>query len=210
VNCHEARPLLAEFVYDGCTPDDRTQVDAHLADCVECRREADALRVVRQRLDQTSAPVARVNVAAVYRAAADANARRLRRWRRFALVAGIAAAILLVVLLGRLEFHVDQHQLTICWNAPPTVAPVPAASESDGSKPARSPDAQEIQALSALVHALLDDARLRDQLHAQDIVRLRAQIDELRRQSDGRFAALERDFSALYTAHFSSPKGVNP
>jgi hypothetical protein len=210
VNCNEVRPLLVEFAYDGCTPDDRAQLDAHLALCVDCRRDLEAFRDVRRRLDETPAPIARVDVAAVYRAAADANARRLRRWRRFAGAGCVAAAVLLVVLLSRLEFHVDQHQLIVRWNTPTTVAPGQVTPEREEPKQVRGADPRETEALHALVQTLLADVRMRDELHAEDLMHLRSQLDELRRQSDGRFAALERDFSALYTAHFSSPRGVNP
>lgn len=47
--CHE-RERLTGYIYDECDPQERQQVDAHLAGCPTCREELSGLRRVRQDL----------------------------------------------------------------------------------------------------------------------------------------------------------------
>jgi len=82
MTCDETRETLSAYLDEALAPDERGRVDAHLADCAECRRELEALRgtvALLQRVQPARAPVGFVDrvVAAVrprpwYRRAADA------------------------------------------------------------------------------------------------------------------------------------------
>ncbi len=116
MNCPAIRAALPEFVYGRLPPQALDSIEAHLHGCPECRREAAALGQVRRLLDAAPAPAVRVDAAALYRAAAERQARRLRRWRRIALTACAAAVVLLsLTALTRLEVRVEYNQLVVRW-----------------------------------------------------------------------------------------------
>ena len=76
--------------------------------------------------------------------------------------------------------------------------------------PPPCPSPEEWRTANALLQALADDAKMRDLEHQQDIGRLRAEMEELRRQAMQRRVSTDRDIAALYTAQFSTGKGGNP
>jgi anti-sigma factor RsiW len=119
MNCDDLRHRLPDLAWDALEPDEGAAITAHLRDCPGCRRELEDLRQVRGLLDAAPTPPVQVDVAAVYRAAAADAALRSRRWRRVALAACVAAAALLLVLVGRLEFRLEAHQFVVRWKAPP-------------------------------------------------------------------------------------------
>jgi len=213
MNCADLRDRLPELAYDALAPEEQTQMTDHLRDCLHCRRELEELRQVRGLLDAAPVPVVRVDAAAVYRAAAAAEKRRFRRWRRLALAAGAVAAALLLVLLGRLEVRLEAHQFVLRWQAPPApetpAAPAPQTPAAAASSPTH-PDPREWQDVNVLLQALVEDARMRDVQHQQDMTRLRAQIEELRRQNVRRLTAAAQQESAHFIAQIPTRKGANP
>lgn len=99
--------MFADFVAGTLGPSERAEVDAHLASCAACRREvaaADTARMVLRRLPAVAAPsdVGLAAVAEAERATSDTTVRPMRGvrtapvWTRWAVVAGAAAAIVLV------------------------------------------------------------------------------------------------------------------
>jgi anti-sigma factor RsiW len=82
MTCDETRDTLSAYLDEALAPDERNLVAVHLEDCVECRRELEALRgtvALLQRVEPARAPVGFVDrvVAAArprpwYRRAADA------------------------------------------------------------------------------------------------------------------------------------------
>jgi hypothetical protein len=212
MNCAEVRERLADAAYDALPAEEQSLVGAHVRGCPECRRQAEELRQVRVLLDAAPAPLVRVDMDDIYRtAAAAAESRRLRRWRRLALAACAAAAALLLFVSGRLEVRVDAHQLVVRWKAAPAPeAPAPTSpAVAAAAPPAPGPSPAEWRVANALLQALVDDAKLRDVQHQQDVTRLRAQIEELQRQTTRRWALAEQKITALYNALLTTAKGAN-
>ncbi len=161
MNCPEVRAALSEFIYGGLAVEMNSEIQRHLAGCPDCRHEDAAFRRVRGLL--TAAPDVRVDAAAVYRRAAELQARRLRRWRRVA-VAACAAAVLLAALFGlsRLEIHVGASEMVVRWGAAPAApvappappAPPPAADPPKEARPPAAVDDARIAAMEDRLHTL--------------------------------------------------------
>jgi hypothetical protein len=60
------------------------------------------------------------------------------------------------------------------------------------------------------VQALVDDGKLRDLQHQQDIAKLRDRIDQLQRLMTTRWASAQEAIHTLYLAQFPTQKGANP
>jgi hypothetical protein len=222
MNCAQARTALPEFVYGGLTPEMQNQVESHINGCPECRRESAALRQVRHLLTEAPAPVVHVDAPALYRMAAERQARRVRRWRRCALAACAAVfALIAVAALTRLEIHVGSSEMVVRWGPAPAPAPVPTpGADAPGSPVAPlvatalprdlSSIEDRLRVLSELTQAQADDDRDRDEQREREIAHLRQQIKNWQGQSAQRFGAVERDFDALYTAQFPNRKGGRP
>jgi hypothetical protein len=218
MNCPQVRAALPEFVYGGLTPEVQSQVESHINGCPECRRESAALRQVRHLLTAAPAPEVHVDTPALYRVAAERQARRVRTWRRFALAACAAVfALIAVTALTRLEIHVGSSEMVVRWGPAPVPDPTPVA-HAPGSPAAPVATAprdlssieDRLRVLSELTQALAEDDRDRDYQREREIAHLRQQIKDWQGQSAQRFGAVERDFDALYTAQFSSHKGGRP
>jgi hypothetical protein len=217
MNCPDIRAALPEFVYGGLAPDARVRLEGHLEQCPDCRREAEALGQVRRLLGAGPSPESRVDLAAVYRQAAERQARRLGRWRRFALAACAAcAAAVALIALSRLEIHVGQSEMVVRWGEP-AAPPAPLPTPSPPVAPAPGPPPPDLAAiedrlrtLGELTQALADDGHDRDYQRQQEIARLRQEIRQWQGLSAERLSAMQKDFDALYVAQFSSRKGVNP
>jgi anti-sigma factor RsiW len=220
MNCAQVRAALPEFVYGGLTPEVQGHVESHINGCPECRRESVVLRQVRHLLTAAPALEVRVDAPALYRMAAERQARRTRTWRRFALTACAAVfALIAVTALARLEIHVGSSEMVVRWGPVPEptpnqgwlyaprspVAPLVAAPPRDLSS-----IEDRLRVLSELTQALAEDDRDRDQQREREIAHLRRQIKDWQGQSAQRFGAVERDFDALYTAQFPSRKGGRP
>jgi hypothetical protein len=57
-----------------------------------------------------------------------------------------------------------------------------------------------------LVHALAEDAELKDANHRAELVLVRARVEAIRKQSQDRLEETERDLSALYAVQFGPGK----
>ncbi len=218
MNCVQVRAALPEFLYDGLTPEALAQVESHLNACPDCRREASALREVRRLLTVAPTPSVIVDTPAVYRLAAERQARRARTWRRFALAACAAVfALIAVAALTRLEIHLGHTEMVVRWGSAPEpitnqvayaprspIAPVTAAPRD------LSFIEDRLRVLSELTQALAEDDHDRDEQREREMAQLRQQIKDWQGQSVRRFGAVERDFDALYTAQFPSHKGGRP
>jgi hypothetical protein len=212
-NCAQTRDALTDLLYGELPPAEAQAVQQHLAGCAPCRAEYAALRQVRAALDATPAPAPRaeVDLPRLYREAARRQARRLRRWRRLA-VAGVAvAAGLLVALALRLEVRLGQHQIVLRWGAPPQVEQLRAAPKPPETDRSVAERTAEMQLVKDLIHLLADDVKARDGQQKEAMLALRERVEALRVLVDERYAATERDVSALYTAQFGPrEKGDRP
>ena len=170
---------------------------------------------VRRLLDAAPAPAVRVDAAALFRAAAERQARRLRRWRGVALAACVAAILLFAFsALSRLEVRVETNQMVVRWGpapaAPPSaqappVAPTPAADPRD-----LMALEDRVRTLSELVQALADDGREREYQRDLENARLKQLVQQWQGMSDRRWSDMEKDFDALYIAEFQTLKGAKP
>jgi anti-sigma factor RsiW len=206
MSCSEAQPKLALLLYGELSPAERSKLEAHLATCSACRREFDALAVVRQGLGMLPAPEIRVDIVRVYEQAALQQQRRLRRWRRAAIaVSGIAALVAVVAFGLRFEAHVESHQFVLRWGTPPadTVAPdnkVPQLQPQSPAPPesANPVTADQIQVLSKLIRALVDDVRDLDRQRREDAATFQARLRAFQEQNLQRCADLQHSIDGLY------------
>jgi len=149
MNCHDARELFSDWVDEALTAEDRTRVDAHLAQCADCRTELERFRetvALLHRVERPRAPVGFVD--RVLEAARPAPWHR-RLLQRLFLPLSVklpaeAAALLLVAGLAVYVFQrtpdlqqaARQETLgsTTRSDAPPTTLsaqpPAPAVAES--------------------------------------------------------------------------------
>jgi hypothetical protein len=223
MNCPQVRARLPGLLYGDLAPEDAAAIEAHLVVCGDCRRDRDALHHVRQALDVVPTATAAVDLPRLYRDAAQAQERRLRRWRRAALALGaVAAAVALFAVLPSLEFRCDAHQFVVRWGAPPPVpesAPQPSEPPSRLPEPERtqfvsttSPDVEEqLRLLNKLVPLLAADADSRDERWRAEFATVRAQMNDLRNQTQQWRLATARDVAAIYAVQFpQGKKGIEP
>jgi hypothetical protein len=211
MNCQETREQLPSFLYGGLAPEVQEAAEAHLATCADCRHELDALSQLRRALDAVRPMTAAVDLPRLYRAAAVAQERRFRRWRRAALaLAGLAAALGLFAILPSLEFRLEAHQFTLRWGAPPPLplphsAPLPSQpkpEEGTSFVSTKTPDIEErVQTLTELVSLVADDRKNRS-----DLENLRQQLNELRQQIRQLRESTDRDVAAMYAILYPEPK----
>jgi anti-sigma factor RsiW len=204
MNCSEVRESLAALVYGDLGPDKANAVRQHLAGCAGCREVGAGLEQVRGLLDAVPAPLVRVDLPRLYAEAARRQERRLRRWRRAALVALSAAALVLLAFGLSLQIRLEGHQVVVRWGAPPPLAE-PSPPNPQVPLVALEPaavTAEDIQLVKKLIHALAADVHLRDREQREAIARLQNRLEALDSQSQGRWTALGRDVLALYTAQF--------
>ena len=108
----EARELVAAYALDALAPDEVPGFEAHLATCEQCRRDLAELRDVAAELgtapSQVSPPPAlRAQILSAVR---PASARAAARWPW---VAGLAAAAVLILLLGAQDLWFQRRTLTL-------------------------------------------------------------------------------------------------
>ena len=81
-----------------------------------------------------------VDIATIYRSALDRQASTARRWKRIAVaVSALAAGIVLLALLPKLELRCNADEFAVRWGAPPTEQPSVAAPSEPKPDP-RMPD----------------------------------------------------------------------
>src|ERR1051326_1505686 len=170
MNCPQVRENLGLLVYGDVSPAARPELEVHLTTCPACQREYAALATVRQQLGSVAAPEVRVDLYRILERAALEQQRRLRRWRRAAvLVSGLAALFAFLAFGLRLEARWEAHQLVLRWGTPPVpveeappvrVEPQPAPVTEPKSDLKLAQDAHgQVETLSKVIHALVDDLR---------------------------------------------------
>ena len=219
MKCPQMREQLPELLYGGLALDVAANLEAHLAGCADCRRELDALKLVRQALDAVPPATAEVDLPRLYRAAAQVQERRFRRWRRAACaLAGVAAALALFAVLPGLEFRWEAHQFAVRWGAPPPLPPPPAPVQPEPEKEriqfvsTTAPEVEEqLRMLGEIVQRLDTAVDRHDASRGRELEVLRAQLNDLREQSRQWRLSTERDVAALYAVQFpETRKGKQP
>ncbi|MCI0458325.1 MAG: zf-HC2 domain-containing protein [Gemmataceae bacterium] len=216
MKCSQVRDDLSGLLYGDLPPETTALLREHLATCEACQSAYESLRRLRQTLSVVPVPRVEVDLALLYRQAAELQERRLRRWRRLAGALLAVAAALTVVAFGlHLEVRVEAHQVVLRWGSPPPPEPsgprAGARPELESEQRAASPAAEQFQLLNALVPALANDVEARDRRQRQQLASLQVHLQEWQRQTAQRLTVLEQDFAALYAAHLLvAKKGGNP
>jgi hypothetical protein len=218
MNCADVRARLPALLYGDLPPAETEQVRHHLGRCDSCRNEQANLADVRRLLDAVPAPAVTVDLPGLYRAAAAQQAGRLRRWRRVACASLAAAAALVVgLLLPRVELRLDANQVVVCWGAVPAPPlPLPPAPRPEppvvvAQTPTTAEIEQELRLLNEVVQTLSNDADARDERRRHEIDKLRAQVTILQRQIAELRLTTETDVAALYAAQSpEKEKGTSP
>jgi anti-sigma factor RsiW len=189
------------MIYNELPAVEAAAVADHLADCPACRSERAALQATRAALDSVPSPGVALDAGRLMQEFVTVEARQSRRWRRFALAASAIAAGLLLILAARVQVRIGDRQLTIAWGAPPPIAPAPASGPR--------PDAElseRVQLVQDLTRAVLAEVETRDGLLRNELLRIRGDLIALQRQSAERWAATERDVTAIYQSTFVRPE----
>jgi hypothetical protein len=170
---------------------------------------------VRKLLDAVPATDPRpVDLAALYRAAAERQAAVSRRWRRVALAgAAVAAGVLAVALLPRLEFRITDHEFAVRWGTPPEPPHTPPDPRIEQLLDEQSKQLAAIRATNAK-HAELQDLLLtlatdvsdRDKQQQTRIAALTQKLTAFEADTARQFADAEKTNTALYDAVFSVRK----
>ncbi len=219
MNCANVRAYLPALLYGDLPANEVEAFRQHLAGCPSCRNEYATIGQLRRLLDTVPAPAVTVDLPRLYRDAAEQQARRLRRWRRIACASlAAAAAVVLTVLLSRMEVRLDANQVVLRWGAvpePPAPPPPAPRQEPPGITIAAATSTaeidQELRLLNDVVQTLSNDADSRDERRQQEIGRLRAQMQSLQQQVNEMRLATEKDVAALYSARFpEKEKGASP
>jgi hypothetical protein len=215
MNCTRTRLCLAEFIHGGLRPEDRKQLEVHLQTCAACRAECAALQQVSRLLDRLPAPETPVDLAHLYRDAAEVQQRRLQRWRRLAVALGVATAAALLLAFGlRCEVRLEVHQMVVRWGMPPpdVVPPLPPAPVIEERVVAGiSPEVEErLRMLGELVETLAAESEARGRTQREELVRLKGRLQELHQQAANWHASAERDVTALYGVQFPPKRKGEP
>jgi uncharacterized membrane protein YccC len=174
---------------------------------------------LRKILDTTPAVEPRpVDLARLYRDALDRQARVARRWKRAAIgVAALAASVLAVVLLPKLELRANGHEFAVRWGTPPEaeVTPDPRVQQllDEQAKQLaaiRATNAKHTD-LQDLLLTLAADVDQRDKEQQQKLLTLAKRLGEFETLTARQFQDTEKTNTALYNVVFNSkPKEVNP
>jgi hypothetical protein len=203
-HCQEIHDLLPDLLYGELSAEEAAQVEKHLTDCPDCRREYEALQGTRQLLDAAPVPMVRIDLPRLYAEAAQRQRRRLRRWRVAACGLALAASILFLAVVLKCELRFDGQQIVFRWGTPPPVVVTPAPQIVQVEKPAINPE--EMQLLKDLIHALAQDVENRDQRRQLELIALQRRLNVLQQRNQQQWVAAERDMQAMYAAQFMSSK----
>jgi hypothetical protein len=178
---------------------------------------------VRRALDAVPAStVAPVDVAAIYHAALDRQARSARRWK-VAAASGtlVAAGLLLAAVLPKLEVRFAANEFAVRWGPadPPPAAPTPERIPMPYTDPqlvARVNELDtrirefgkadtELRELKELLLTVAADVSDRDDRQKETIATLTRRLLAFEAASGERFRQAEQTNAALYTAIFDKP-----
>ncbi len=199
MTCHDVKRHLPLLLYGDLEAAPRAQVEAHLSACASCRDEHAALAATRQALASAATPAVEVDVTRILQRAGGAAATTAKRWRRLAIGLSAAAAVLVAVLLVRLEIRFEGHQLVLRWGTPPTQEVRPA-SIAQMHQVTPEVTAADLQLVRNLIHGLFADIRLRDGKTRDALFLLSARVDAMQWQAQNRWDATQRVVSVLHTA----------
>ncbi len=172
----------------------------------------------RAALDAISAPAIRpVDLAAIYRAAHDRQIRIARRWKRVAAgLMALAAGVILLALVPRLDVRCNADEFAVRWGQPPRIvepAPAVVAPPDDPRIPQLIDDREkQVAALRAtnlkhaemqeLLLALTTDVSDRDTAQLVRIAQLARELRAFQLATAQQFDRTEKTNTTLYNAVF--------
>ena len=173
---------------------------------------------VRAALDAVLTPVpAPVDLSGVYRAAHELQVRSARRWKRAAgALAALAAGVIVVALIPKLDVRLTGYEFAIRWGQPPVVVvEEPAVPTSDARISTLIDDQQkQIAAMRAinsksaemqeLMLALTIDVAERDIAQLERIAALTRELRAFQLATARQFDQTEKTSTTLYNAMFTN------
>jgi len=213
MNCTNVRERLPLLLYKDLSPEEIEHVKEHLTECPACRGDYASLQEIQGMLDRVSSPGVSVSASALFRQAVEIQAAQSRRWRRAAMALAGIAAVVIAVLVFRLEIRLGREQVLISWGNP---IPIPDSvtngkavsvtlTQTDGPNPPASE--AELQPMRGLIYALADDLdklsrefEARDHRQQQAITRLQENMAQVR-------LLIQRQLTARQVVLDSSKKG---
>jgi hypothetical protein len=208
MNCADVHARLASFAYGDLAEAEANQIREHLKRCSACEQQRLAISEAQRLLDAVPAPAIAVNLPKLYRDVAADHRRQVRRWR-IAAWAGLAAALLVAILLvSRLEVRVDANQVVLRWGAAPAMPelhehpPAPHSPEPVVAAPQMSTAEidQQLRMLRELVQAVSNDSDMRDERRQREITALQGRMHGLEQQMTQLRLATQREVAALSSA----------
>jgi anti-sigma factor RsiW len=208
MNCTEVKQTLVTLLRDEMDAGPLNELQRHLEQCAECRREQACWDRLRGLLDALPLPPVTVDVGHLYAEVDRLRGRQLRRWRRLTGAAVAVAATLFLALAFRVELRLDRHGAALSWGSHPEPAPlvqqVPLPP-SPPPAPVERVNAEDVRLVKALIRALATDVESRDARQQDKIANLQTRFDVFRRQELERWQAAARDVAALYTLQYHHP-----
>ena len=173
---------------------------------------------VRAALDAVPVPAtAPVDLAAIYRAAHVRQIRLARRWKRAAAVlAALAAGVIVVALIPKLDVRCNADEFAVRWGQLPAVVeePVRPAPQPDPRLPGLIDEQQQQVAAMRAIHAkyaemqelllaLTTDVADRDKVQLERIAALAGEIRAYQLATARQFDQTEKTNTTLYNVVFN-------
>jgi hypothetical protein len=201
MNCTDVKAQLT-FLFSQ-NPDliDELEIRVHLANCSNCQQEWQELTQLGRLLDANPALPVTVDLLSLYRRAAQQETRSNRRWRWL----GMAASLLALVgggwaIWGRAEIRLNRQELALRWGEPsrPDAPSRDSPQESKSPIPSLDRRDEQIEVLSAMVRAMVEELQTVELRQRRDRADLDVRVSGLQEQTLKRWLALQKDMDALY------------
>lgn len=201
MNCEDAKPQLVELLYGEVGAEHRARLQEHLAGCDYCRQELESLERSRQFLNLLPARETAVDLNNLYRRAAARTEQSRRVWRRGALAACAAAALVAGVALAGLNVELSAGTLVLSWRAQPATAQPPAPAP-EVPLPTLTRYDRRLGELEELVQLLATEVDAGERRHQRTFAALARELVSLERQARAGLDLLQRDVRDLYLAQY--------
>ena len=129
----ESKELIVGFVYDELTPEERRALQAHLAECGECRSELEELRATRAYLASWSPPEPDLGFRMISGGAVPAPAlpRRMRLAPAFAFAAAAVIVLAVAAAIANIEVRYGCEGLLVRTGWAPQGQRAPLQAQAD-------------------------------------------------------------------------------
>lgn len=182
MNCPEIKLKLIDLLYNELPAEQREQVQQHLTQCADCRREWENLQHSGEQLEMVprEASASRVDIVRLQQTATTRLERSRRRWRWSATATTVTAAVaLLFVVSGtHIEWH-DSH-LVVAWGELPMV-PEPPQQPADW-RPALQAYTERLDGIDELVSLTARELLQTDRQHYAESIHFGRQLAEIQTQ----------------------------